>query len=717
MAGTAKPRGTDTVEQVAPDHIRNVVLVGHAAAGKTTLVEALLVATGSLQRAGRVEDGTTVCDHDSVEQRLGRSVNLAVASVMHQGVKINLVDTPGHADFVGEVRAGLRAADAALFVVSAVDGVDGITRMLWEECAGVGMPRAVVVTHLDQQRGDFEAALAICRRVFGDGVQPLYLPVLGDDEAPAGLIGLLSQKIFDFSSGRRVERDADPEQLDEVEDSRTALIEGIIQESEDDSLLDRWLGGDDISLDTLVTDLETAVSHGSFYPVLPVVCPTSLGVKELLEVIVRGFPSPLEHPLPTVTTSSGEPREPISCDPDGPLVAEVVKTTTDPYVGRLSLVRVFSGGLVADATVHVSGHFAQFSGSDRGHGEHDVDERVGAVSMVTGATLTPLAKGGAGDIIAVARLSRAETGDTLSDPSAPALMEPWAMPEPLLPTAVTARTSTDEDRLSQGLSRLVAEDPTVRVEQNPDTRQMVVWSMGEAHLEVLLDRLKTKHGVDVHTIPVKVALRETLQTAAAGKGRHVKQSGGHGQYAVCDIEVEPLPGGGGFEFVDMVVGGAVPRQFIPSVEKGIRAQMEKGVAAGYPMVDLRVKLVGGKAHSVDSSDAAFQMAGSLALKEASAAAGVAMLEPIDDVRVVVDDEYVGTIMGDLSGRRGRVTGTASVGNGRAEVSAEVPAIELTRYAIDLRSLAHGTGSFTRVYLRHAPMPQHQVEKVLAAARA
>lgn len=717
MAGNVKPRNADVADQVAPDHIRNVVLVGHAAAGKTTLVEALLVGSGALQRAGRVEDGTTVSDYDAVEQRLGRSVNLAVASTLHEGVKINLVDTPGHADFVGEVRAGLRAADAALFVVSAVDGIDGTTRMLWEECAAVGMPRAVVVTHLDQQRGDFDDALAVCQRVFGDGVQPLYLPLLGDDELPAGLIGLLSQKVFDSSGGRRTEREADPEHLEAITDPRAALIEGIIQESEDDALLERWLGGDEISFDTLVDDLETAVSRGSFFPVLPVVASSALGIPELLEVILRGFPSPLEHPLPIVTTPGGTPREPISCDPNGPLVAEVVKTTTDPYVGRLSLVRVFSGSLTADATVHVSGHFAQSNGSDRGHADHDVDERVGAVSMVLGNSVTPLAGGSAGDIVAVARLIRAETGDTLSAPAAPALMEPWAMPQPLLPSAVTARTSTDEDKLSQGLARLVAEDPTVRVEQNPDTHQMVLWAMGEAHLEVLLDRLKSRHGIDVDTVPVKVALRETLAKPAAGHGRHVKQSGGHGQYAVCDIEVEPLPEGGGFEFVDKVVGGSVPRQFIPSVEKGVRAQMEKGVAAGYPMVDLRVTLVGGKAHSVDSSDAAFQTAGSLALKEAAAAAGVAMLEPIDDVRVVVDDEYVGTIMGDLSSRRGRVTGTNSVGNGRTEVAAEVPAIELTRYAIDLRSLAHGTGAFTRAYLHHAPMPQHQVEKVLAAASA
>src|SRR3954470_10444610 len=714
MAGNAKsPVEPGAVAQVPPERIRNVVLVGHASSGKTALVESLLVGTGTLTRLGRVDDGSTVCDHEDVERRMGRSVSLAVASVFHEGVKVNFVDTPGHPDFVGEVRAGLRAADAALFVISAVDGVDGMTRMLWEECAAVGMPRAVVVTHLDQQRADFDEALAICQRVFGDGVQPLYLPLLGDDEAPAGLIGLLSQKVFDLSSGTRIERDADPQHLELIEGPRTSLIEGIIQESEDDGLLDRWLAGEEVTVDSLVTDLEKAVERGAFHPVIPANPLTGLGAPEILEVVVRGFPSPLDHPAPTVTTPDGDPREPLVADAAAPLAAEVVKTTTDPYVGRVSLVRIFSGVLVPDATVHVSGHFAQFAGEERGHEDHDVDERVGAVSAIFGSTLTPVEKGSAGDIVAVARLTRAETGDTLSDPGAPALMEPWVMPEPLLPMALTARTSADEDKLSQALGRLAAEDPTLRIEANRDTHQIVVWSMGEAHLEVLLDRLKGRHGVEVTTGPVRVALRETVQKAGSGHGRHVKQSGGHGQYAVADIEVEPLPEGGGFEFVDRVVGGAVPRQFIPSVEKGVRAQLAKGVAAGYPMVDVRVTLVGGKAHSVDSSDAAFQMAGSLALKEAAAAAGIAMLEPIDEVQVVVDDEYVGAVMGDLSGRRGRVTGTTSVGNGRTEVSAEVPAVELTRYAVDLRSLAHGTGAFTRKYVRHAAMPQHQVEKLLA----
>jgi elongation factor G len=706
--GTARGRVRAGAETAAPppETIRNVVVVGHSAVGKTTLLEALLAGTGAVSRAGRVEDGTTVCDHEPIERRLGRSVSLAVASTAHEGTTINLVDTPGHPDFVGEVRAGLRAADAALFVVSAVDGVDSTTRMLWQECAAVGMPRAVVVTHVDQQRGDFDEALATCRQAFGDGIQPVHLPVAEDESPPTGLLSLLSQQVSTFGAGgRRTTQPAEPERIAAAEAVRAELIEAIIQESEDDSLLERWLAGEEVGLDTLIPDVERAVARGSFYPVLPVVAPAGIGIPELLEIIVRGFPSPLEHPLPDVTTPDGAPRTAIGCDVDGPLVAEVLKTTTDPYVGQLSILRIFSGRLAPDDVVHVCGH----------RPVHDADERAGAVSRPLGATLVPVSAGTAGDIVAVARLGKAVTGDTLSDPAAPALMEPWQMPDPMLPTAVVARTSAAEDKLSQAMARLNAEDPAVRVHQDPDTHQLVVWSMGDSHLDVVLDRLSSRHGVEVDAEPVRVALRETLRSKATGHGRHVKQSGGHGQYAVADIEAEPLPQGSGFEFVDRVVGGAVPRQFIGSVEKGIRQQMERGVVAGYPMVDIRVTLVGGKAHSVDSSDAAFQVAGALALKAAAASGGVAMLEPVDAVQIVVDDEYVGAVLGDLSARRGRVTGTSSVADGRTEISAEVPAIELITYAQSLRGLAHGSGTFTRAYLRHAPMPQYQAEQVLKDA--
>ncbi len=695
-----------------PDSVRNVVLVGHSGAGKTTLVEALLVSTGTIQRAGRVEDGTTVSDFDEVEVRQQRSVNLTLAPVVHGGVKVNLLDTPGYADFTGDLRAGLRAADAALFTVSATEGVDGLTRMLWEECAAVGMPRAVVITKIDHQRGDFAEALASCRDAFGDSVAPLYLPVTDAQGGVRGLIGLLSERFYDYSGGSREERDPDPDDADRIEEARSALIEAIIQESEDESLMDRYLSGEAIDAKVLIEDLEKAVAQGSFYPVLAAAAPQGIGMSELLEVMTQAFPSPAEHPLPPVTTPDGKPVSGLSSDPRGPLLAEVVKTTSDPYVGRISLVRVFSGTLRPDATVHVSGH----GRADRGHADHDQDERIGALTSPLGKQQRTISQCAAGDICAVAKLASAETGDTLSDKDNPLLMEPWSSPEPLLPVAITAKSKADEDKMSQALSRLVAEDPTLRLEINSETRQLVLWTMGEAHVDLLLDRLSSRYGVAVETAELRVPLRETVAGKAQGLGRNVKQTGGHGEFGIAHIEVEPLPSGGGLEFVDKIVGGVVPRQFIPSVEKGVRAQMEQGVLAGYPMVDIRVTLFDGKAHSVDSSDMAFQKAGRAALRDAADKAGVLLLEPVDEVSVLVPDAYVGAVMSDLSSRRGRVLGTEPVPGARTLVKAEIPELEITRYAIDLRSMSQGTGSFTRSYLRYEPLPSHLAEKVVSASK-
>ncbi|GAA2665907.1 elongation factor G-like protein EF-G2 [Streptomyces lunalinharesii] len=697
-----------------PAALRNVVLVGHSGSGKTTLVEALALASGAVNRAGRVEDGGCLSDYDEIEHRQQRSVQLSLVPVDWGGIKINLLDTPGYADFVGELRAGLRAADAALFVVSAADGVAGATRMVWDECAAVGMPRALVVTHLEAARADFDEMTRRCAVTFGgddlDAVLPLYLPLYGpqgaDGHSPVnGLIGLLSQRVFDYSSGERTERAPTDEELPLIEAARNRLIEGIIAESEDESLMDRYLAGEEIELKTLVGDLETAVARGSFHPVLaaaPAVdgAKQGLGTVELLELITGGFPTPAEREAPAVTSPDGAPQPGLGCDPEGPLAAEVVKTSSDPYVGRLSLVRVFSGTLRPDDTVHVSGHGLE----DRGHEDHDVDERVGALSAPFGKQQRPLPRAIAGDLACVAKLTSAETGDTLSGKDAPLLMEPWAMPDPLLPVAIRAHSKADEDKLSQGLARLVAEDPTMCLEHNQDTRQVVLWCMGEAHADVALERLRTRYGVQVDTVDHRVALRETFGGPATGRGRHVKQSGGHGQFAICEIQVEPLPGGSGIEFVDKVVGGAVPRQFIPSVEKGVRAQAARGIATGHPLVDVRVTLLDGKSHSVDSSDAAFQTAGALALREAAAQTTIDLLEPVADVRVLVPDEYVGPVLSDLSGRRGRVVGTEQSGFGRTLVRAEVPEIEIGRYAVDLRSLSHGTGRFGRGYLRHEPMP-------------
>ncbi|GGZ62581.1 elongation factor G [Streptomyces inusitatus] len=707
-----------------PSSVRNVVLVGHSGAGKTTLTEALALTAGALNRAGRVEDGATVSDYDEIEHRQQRSVQLSLVPVEWAGYKINLLDTPGYADFVGELRAGLRAADAALFVVSAAQDAGAVasaTRAVWEECAAVGMPRAIVVTHLETARTGYEELTRVCGEIFGrddpDAVLPLYLPQYGspgpDGHAPVtGLVGLLSRRIFDYSSGERKEIPPDPEQAPLIAKARDRLIEGIIAESEDETLMDRYLDGADIDLSTLIADLEKAVARGVFHPVLAAApaaegARQGLGTVELLELITGGFPSPLEPECPLVTTPEGAPRARVSCDPEGPLVAEVVKTASDPYVGRISLVRVFSGTLRPDETVHVSGHGL----ADRGHEDHDVDERVGALSSPFGKHQRPLDRAVAGDLAAVARLSRAETGDTLSARDDPLLMAAWAMPDPLLPLALQAHSKADEDRLSQGLARLVAEDPTMRLEQNRATRQVVLWCLGEAHADVALERLRGRFGVQVDVVPHLVPLRETFGGRAAGRGRHVKQSGGHGQYAICEIEVEPLPAGSGIEFVDKVVGGAVPRQFIPSVEKGVRAQAARGLAAGHPLVDVRITLLDGKAHSVDSSDAAFQTAGALALREAAADCSIQLLEPVAEVEVTVPDEYVGQVMSDLSGRRGRVVGTEQSTGARTVVRAEVPEIEIGRYAVDLRSVSHGTGRFSRSYARHEPMPPQIAERV------
>ncbi|MGX4693289.1 elongation factor G-like protein EF-G2 [Streptomyces sp. JNUCC 63] len=709
---------------VAADHpasVRNVVLVGHSGSGKTTLVEALALTAGAVNRAGRVEDGGSLSDYDEIEHRQQRSVQLSLVPVEWDGIKINLLDTPGYADFVGELRAGLRAADAALFVVSASDGVNGSTRMVWEECAAVGMPRAIVVTRLEAARADFEEMTRVCAEAFGaddpDAVLPLYLPLHGpqgpDGHAPVtGLVGLLTQKLFDYSTGERKESEPGEDQLPPLEEARNRLIEGIISESEDETLMDRYLGGEQVDVKTLIEDLERAIARGVFFPVLAAApaadgAKQGIGTVELLDLIVRGFPTPLEREAPAVTTVDGRPRELRPCDPDGPLVAEVVKTSSDPYVGRVSLVRVFSGTLRPDETVHVSGHGL----ADRGHEDHDVDERVGALTTPFGKQQRPVTHAVAGDLACVAKLGRAETGDTLSAKDDPLLMEPWQMPDPLLPLAIQAHSKPDEDKLSQGLARLVAEDPTMRLEQNQDTHQVVLWCLGEAHADVALERLRSRYGVQVDVVPHRVALRETFADRSAGRGRHVKQSGGHGQYAICEIEVEPLPGGSGIEFVDKVVGGAVPRQFIPSVEKGVKAQAAKGVATGYPLIDVRVTLLDGKAHSVDSSDAAFQTAGALALREAAADVRIHLLEPVAEVTVLVGDDYVGAVMSDLSGRRGRLLGTEQVGNGRTLIRAEVPEIEIGRYAVDLRSLSHGTARFDRRYVRHEPMPPQVADRV------
>ncbi|MFN8099401.1 MAG: elongation factor G-like protein EF-G2 [Dermatophilaceae bacterium] len=680
----------------SPAQIRNVVLVGPSGGGKSTLFDRLVFG----EAAGRRKDDG------------GASTSLRMSAIGRDDLVINLVDTPGAPDFVGEVRAGLRAADAALFVVAAGASVDEATRMLWRECAAVGMPRAVALTKLEQTRDDYPSIIEACRRAFGDA-QPLQVPILQGDKV-TGLLDLLGREVHGPDGG--VVGAPDQDQSDVIEDLRGGVVEAIIEESEDETMLDRYLGGEELDADALRDDLRMAIATARFFPIVPTHWASGVGVGELLRLFESGFPAPTDAWMPEVTTPDGGDFGPITCDPAGPLVAEVVRTTSDPYIGRLSLVRIFSGSLAPDQALHVSGHLEGFAGRPMaGHEDHDSDaDRVGHISTLSGEESVPRTGAIAGELVWVTKVAHAETSDTLSTPERPALVQPWLLPEPLLPVAIHAASKADEDKLATALQRLVAEDVTMRLEHNVETHQLVLWALGPAHVDDLLARLKDRYNVNVEAEPMKTSLRETFVRACDIQGRLVKQSGGHGQYAVVKIQIEPLERGAGIEFVDKVVGGAVPRQFIPSVEKGVRNQLEKGVLAGYPCVDVRVTLYDGKAHSVDSSDMAFQTAAAVGLREAANESTVSMLEPIDLITVTVMDDHVGAVMADLRGRRGQVHGTEPAAtDGFTTVRAEVPQHELARYPIDLRSVSHGTGSFTREFVRYDYMPNALAREIMA----
>jgi len=692
-----------TIEVGGPQDLRNVVLVGSSGSGKTTLFENLLKSRIAGYRG----------EKDDPE----RMAALTLATISGNDCVINVLDAPGHPDFVGELRAGLRAADAAIFVVSAADGIDPTTQVLWGECKRVGMPRAVVVTKLDAEHSDFDGAIGAIKAAFGDGVHPAYVPLKDAKGEIIGNLSLLTRRAHDYSSGARVARGATDDEAAQLDKFRSDYIESIIAESDDDALLQRYLEGAELGADEIVDDLMSAMYHGAFYPVIPVLT-SGVGIDELVAIISRGFPTPLRRQLPYVVDLKGDPVEIGDIGANGPLLGEVIRTTSDPFAGRLSMVRLFSGTLKADASVHIAGQRKLFSMNvNEAKPDHAETEKAGGLSAPNGVELATKAKAVAGEIVYISKLSKAETADTISAPEKPLVVEPWATPVPLLPMAVTAVSRNDEDKLAGALSRLVVEDSTVQVLRADGTDQLLIWTMGQAHNDLLVARLKDRYGVNVEPAPIKVALRETFIAPAEAQGRHVKQSGGHGQYGVCHIRIEPLERGAGFEFVDQVVGGAVPRQFIPSVEKGVRAQLEKGTISGHPMVDIRVILDDGKSHPVDSSDMAFQSAGALALKEAASPDKVAILEPIDEVQVTVSDAYMGSVITDLGNRRGQVAGTKPGEDGTTTVRAMVPQSELTRYAIDLRGLAQGTGSFTRTFHGYEIMPPAAAQEVIKANQA
>jgi elongation factor G len=675
--------------------IRNVLLVGHGGSGKTSLLEAMLFTSGALTRMGTVEDGSTVSDHDPDEQRRNISVSLSMAPVVWKDVKINVLDAPGTADFVGDLRYAVRAADAVIVVVSAVDGVEVQTEYAWELAVEENLPRAIFVNKLDRERADFDPVLGQLVSSFGNQVAPFELPI-GKEHEFRGVADLLHEKADLYPDGPMAEESEWPDDLHTMADpAREKLIEAVAES--DDALIEEYLENGTLPEEHVVSGAKQGFARAKLAPVLVGSATKAIGIDRLLDFIVEEFPSPAERGPVTVVGKGGDGKE-RACDPSGPSCAFVFKTVSDPFVGHITMFRVYSGRIRPDSTVF---------DATRG-----AEERIGQLFTLKGKEHDTVPEVPAGDIGAVAKLSQAHTGDTWSTKDDPVQMPPVELPEPLLAYAISPKTKGDEDKLATGLARLREEDPSFRVARNEETHETVIYGMGEAHLDVQISRLKAKFGVEVNFAPAKIAYRETLRGKASAMGRHVKQTGGHGQYAVCNIEVEPLPRGEGFVYEDKIFGGAIPSQFIPSIEKGIVKTMAEGVISGNPMVDIKVTLVDGKAHTVDSSDMAFQIAGSLAIKEAAEKCGVALLEPIVQLSVVVPEAFTGDIMGDLNSKRGKIQGMEQVGGGKQRINALVPQAEVARYVIDLRSMTGGRGAFSMTFSHYEEMPSHLAGKVI-----
>jgi elongation factor G len=663
--------------------IRNVALVGHGGSGKTTLAEALLHVAGVTQRMGRVEDGTTVSDFDPEEHKRGISVGLSVLPFEYEGHKINLLDCPGYADFVGDVVAALRVADLAMFVISAVDGVEVQAEIAWKMAEAAGIPRAIFVNKLDRDRASFGRTMDELKAKFGAGVAPLQLPI-GEEASLSGVVDLLSDTAYTYHDGDRTGTAGEvPESLADMEHAvHDALIEGIVVG--DDDLMERYLGDERIEYSELAGALAQGIASGSVFPVLCGSATRMVGVDRLAHFLVE------EAPAPSV---AGE----------GPPATFVFKTIADPYVGRVNVFKVHSGSVRPDAVLT--------------NGRTMTDERLHQLFMLRGKEQEPASEVPAGDIAAVAKLTDVSTGDVLAQRGADVSVDTFDPPQPVLPTAIRPRSKADEDKLANALHKLQEEDTVIRIERNSETHQTLLWGMGETHLSIALEKLARKYGVEVEQEEVRVAYRETVSTKAEAEGKYKKQTGGHGQFGVAFLRVEPLERGAGFEFSDAIVGGAIPRQFIPAVERGVADTIVHGGALGFPVVDVKVTCYDGKYHPVDSSEMSFKMAGSLGFKEAAQKARPILLEPISELVIIVPEAYQGDVMGDLNSKRGRIQGTAAIGNGEQEITALVPTSEVLRYAIDLRSITGGRGRFVATHSHYDPAPPHLADKIVAEAAA
>ncbi len=683
------------MNQYGMKNIRNVVLLSHNGAGKTSISEAALFNSGAINRLGKVVDGTTTSDYDHAEVKHQISINLSVLPVEWKDTKINIVDTPGYSDFVGEVKAGIRVCEGAILTVCAASGVEVGTLQMWNRCEEAGLARLIFVNKMDRENADFARTVADIQEKCGIHCVPVQLPV-GSQSTFTGIVDLLTGKSYTGTEG--TEGDIPADMQDTVASYREKLIEAAAEF--DDSLLEKYLGGEELSMEELNNGLKQSVLSGKVVPVLAGSATKNIGIKHLMDAVKEYLPSPAEREVAVLNQEGGE--ETMKASEDSPLAALVFKTTADPYVGKLTFFRVFNGVLNSNSQVY-----------NANKGEN---ERIGQLFVLRGKTQETVTKIVAGDIGGVAKLSVTSTGDTLCTQDKHVKLPPIVFPSPVFSQAVYPKTKADLDKLGSALTRLVEQDPTLHVRRDTETGETILSGLGETQLDVAAEEIQSKFGVSLLLETPKVPYRETITSTIQAEYKHKKQTGGHGQYGHVLLRLEPLPVGSGTEFVDEVVGGRIPRNYIPAVEKGVNEAINEGVIAGYPATDVRICVYDGSFHPVDSSEICFKIAGSGAFKKGMTDGRPILLEPIMNITVTVPDSYTGDIIGDLNTKRAQLQGM-NPANGMNEIKAQAPLAEIQRYAIDLKSITQGKGTFTMEFSHYQPMPQMNMQKVIAEKQA